>query len=109
MGTLEIHGVTNADAWGYEPVWNASGGFGHSVGKSLAMAYVDPKAAETGMLSVHVLGARHAASVLTEPPYDPKGLRMFGADPDYKSIKDVDPLPMMDQVRFEGTSERATL
>merc|ERR1740123_1794816 len=53
--TLEIHGVTNADAWGYEPVWSAngdervgfttSGGFGHSIGKSLAMAYVHPEAA----------------------------------------------------------------
>ncbi|NNE73067.1 MAG: FAD-dependent oxidoreductase [Acidimicrobiales bacterium] len=49
-----------------------SGGYGYTVGKSLAFAYVDPKSAEPGTeLDVLVLGERRTATVLAEPAYDP--------------------------------------
>ena len=85
--TLELGG--DVDAWGYEPVWSAdgevvgfttSGGFGHHVGKSLAMAYVDAEALEGvggGVSMVHVMGDETEAAVLTEPAFDPSGARMF--------------------------------
>eukprot|EP00966_Prymnesium_polylepis_P011367 261869-Prymnesium_polylepis.1 len=92
--TLEVHGGGSSDAHGYEPVWvdgktecvgfTTSGGFGHTVGKSLAMAYVDSDALDAGkQLSVHLLGERVPATFLGEPAYDPTGERMFGADPTF--------------------------
>ncbi|GAB4304779.1 MAG: FAD-dependent oxidoreductase [Roseovarius sp.] len=82
--TLEID-ATNADASGYEPVWLAgrrvgfvtSGGYGHFVGKSLAMAMVDRDAAAIGTgLSVHVVGEERPARVIPPSPYDPEGRAM---------------------------------
>ena len=51
--TLEVQS-DDADASGFEPVWNkgelvgfvTSGGYGHTVGKSLAMAMVDARSEE---------------------------------------------------------------
>ena len=72
-------------ASGYEPVWQAdrrvgfvtSGGFGHCVGKSLAIALVDNVAASNGKtLEVHVVGKRLEARILDNSPWDPKGVRM---------------------------------
>ena len=63
--TLEIDAV-DADASGYEPVWRdgrkvgfvTSGGYGHSIGRSLAMALVAPEGAAVGTeLTVHIVGA----------------------------------------------------
>jgi dimethylglycine dehydrogenase len=82
--TLEIDTI-DADATGYEPVWRSgamagfvtSGGYGHTVGKSLAMALVAPEAAEIGAdLSVHIVGAEHKARVIQPSPYDPLGKAM---------------------------------
>jgi dimethylglycine dehydrogenase len=82
--TLEIDAV-DADATGYEPVWRAgaivgfvtSGGYGHTVAKSLAMALVAPDAAEIGSeLSVHIVGAERKARVIKPSPYDPLGKAM---------------------------------
>ncbi len=54
-----------------------SGGFGHTVGKSLAMALVAPEAASTGTeLTVHVVGAEREARVIAPSPYDPEGRAM---------------------------------
>jgi dimethylglycine dehydrogenase len=81
---LEIESA-DADAWGYEPVWCAddyagyvtSGTYGHTVGKSLALGYVKtPYLDATDELSVHIVDGRRPARILTEPPYDPKALRM---------------------------------
>lgn len=78
---------TDADASGYEPVWNSdrrigyitSGGYGHTIGASLAMALVDPKYSEPGTaLSVHIVGNQCSAEVIAPSPYDPKGLCMRG-------------------------------
>lgn len=74
-----------ADASGYEPVWRdgrrvgfvTSGGYGHSVGKSLAMALVEPDCAAPGTaLSVHVVGVERAAETIPPSPWDPAGARM---------------------------------
>jgi len=82
---LEIDSI-DADAWGYEPIWHkddyagfvTSGAYGHTVGKSLAMAYVRTPylGAANGELSVHVVDQRRPASILAEPPHDPSGSRM---------------------------------
>ena len=49
--------------------------YGHSVGKILAFAYIQPKAAEPGTaLTVIVAGRPRPAMVLGEPAYDPQSL-----------------------------------
>jgi len=82
--TLEIDAV-DADATGYEPVWRSgaivgfvtSGGYGHRLDKSLAMALVAPEAADIGVeLSVHIVGAQRKARVIAPSPYDPSGKAM---------------------------------
>ncbi|MEJ6714179.1 MAG: FAD-dependent oxidoreductase [Rhodobacterales bacterium] len=82
--TLEVE-VENADASGYEPVWQgdkrvgyvSSGGYGHHVQKSLALALVDPACAAEGIeLDIHVVGVRRKARVIPPSPYDPSGLVM---------------------------------
>ncbi|WP_112322994.1 GcvT family protein [Oceanibium sediminis] len=82
--TLEVD-ATDADASGYEPVWAngtrvgfvTSGGYGHTLGKSLAMALVArDSAAEGSALSVHVVGQERAARVIAPSPHDPTGRAM---------------------------------
>jgi len=77
----------DADARGFEPVWLGdrrvgyvtSGAYGHSVGKSLAMAYVDADVlAGSHSLEVDLIGDRRTASVLPQCPYDPTGDRLKG-------------------------------
>tara|TARA_R110002072_G_scaffold41779_26_gene116943 strand:+ start:2224 stop:4629 length:2406 start_codon:yes stop_codon:yes gene_type:complete len=82
--TLEID-ATNADASGYEPVWKGdqkigfvtSGGYGHTLATSLAMALIDREHAATGsVLLVHVVGVERPATVIAASPYDPQGKAM---------------------------------
>ena len=82
--TLEIE-AEDADASGYEPVWHGgnrigyvtSGTYGHTVGKSLAMALVEPGHDVVGTgLSCHVVGVERPARVIEPSPYDPKGSAM---------------------------------
>jgi len=77
--------ATDADAFGDEPVYKgdeivgrvSSGGYGHIVKKSLAMAYVKSELAETGSkLEIAVLGKRCAAEVVRIPYFDPKNERL---------------------------------
>jgi len=84
--TLEVEDG-DADASGYEPVWAdgsmvgfvTSGGYGHTLQKSLAMALVDPaKAAPGTELTVHIVGVERAAKVVAPSPYDPQGKAMRG-------------------------------
>ncbi|WP_299954179.1 FAD-dependent oxidoreductase [uncultured Roseobacter sp.] len=79
--TLEID-AKDADASGYEPIWAGeekvgfvtSGAFGHTTGKSLAMALVNTEHAKPDTaLSVHVVGIERAAKVIPPSPYDPEG------------------------------------
>ncbi|MDX8356498.1 GcvT family protein [Sphingopyxis terrae] len=76
--------ATDADAAGYEPIWHkgqyagfvTSGGYGHRVGHSIAMGYIDRTALSDGEgFEVSVLGERRRASLLTEAAYDPTGSR----------------------------------
>jgi dimethylglycine dehydrogenase len=54
-----------------------SGAYGHHVGMSLALAYVDTDVIETSPeLTVFVVGEPRLAHILPEPPYDPKGNRL---------------------------------
>lgn len=54
-----------------------SGGFGHHVGKSLALAYLDRAATQpSAELTVTVLGEERRARILPEAPYDPRGARL---------------------------------
>lgn len=84
--TLEVDAL-DADASGYEPVWKdgclvgfvTSGGYGHTVEKSLALAMVDRDAAAEGTaLSVHIVGQERAARVIAPSSYDPAGAAMRG-------------------------------
>ncbi|MDE0533398.1 MAG: FAD-dependent oxidoreductase [Albidovulum sp.] len=82
--TLEIDAV-DADASGYEPVWHqgkrvgfvTSGGYGHTVGKSLAMSFVPASLAKVGAeFACHIVGEERGARIIANSPYDPKGVRM---------------------------------
>jgi dimethylglycine dehydrogenase len=79
--TLEVD-ACDADASGYEPVWQGekrvgfvtSGGYGHHVKKSLALALIDPDCAEIGTeLDVHVVAKLRKARVIETAAYDPTG------------------------------------
>ena len=84
--TLEID-AGDADASGYEPIWVGdsrvgfvtSGAYGHTTGKSLAMAMVDQEhCAEGTELKVHIVGVERSARVIAPSPYDPAGQAMRG-------------------------------
>ncbi|MGI9246828.1 MAG: glycine cleavage T C-terminal barrel domain-containing protein, partial [Steroidobacteraceae bacterium] len=80
--TLEVHGVTDADPLGNEPIFTpdgrlvgraTSGYYGHCLRKSLSIGYVKPEFAAVGTeLLVEVLGERRRATVLVDSPYDPQ-------------------------------------
>jgi dimethylglycine dehydrogenase len=80
--TLEVHGVTEADPLGNEPLFDTegrivgratSGYYGHCVRKSLAIGYVKSAFAAVGTkLSIEILGERKQATVIPESPYDPE-------------------------------------
>ena len=85
--TLEVHGVTDADARGSEPVYQGdrlvgrttSGGYGWRVGKSLALAMVEPALGEPGTeLAIEVLGERRPVVVIPESPFDPENAVLRG-------------------------------
>jgi len=79
--TLEVHGVTDADPLGNEPLFDSSGKivgratsgyYGHCVRQSLAIGYVKADFAHPGTkLSIEILGERKPATVVAESPYDP--------------------------------------
>ena len=82
--TLEVENA-EAEAAGYEPLWNGntrvgmttSGGYGHSIDKSLAMALVEPEFAEPGTsLKTHIVGVERNCKVISSSPWDPKGERI---------------------------------
>ena len=73
-----------ADAYGDEPVFSGdniigrvtSGGYGHRIGASLALAYLRPDFTGPGTkLSISILGERCDAVVVRSPIYDPQNLR----------------------------------
>jgi dimethylglycine dehydrogenase len=79
--------AADADAMGDEPIWHAgrvigwvtSGGYGHRVGQSLALGYIEAAVKdETEGFEIEILGERRPANRLTAAPYDPTGSRMRG-------------------------------
>jgi len=85
--TLEVFGVTDADARGSEPIYRdgalvgraTSGGYGWRTGKSLALAMVPPAlAAVDTELEILILGERRRAVVIPDSPFDPANLAMKG-------------------------------
>ncbi|MDW4550345.1 FAD-dependent oxidoreductase [Defluviimonas sp. D31] len=83
---LEVD-ATDADASGYEPIWRdgrrvgfvTSGGYGHTMGKSYALAMIDEGANAIGTgLTTHIVGQERPARVIAPSPYDPEGRRMRG-------------------------------
>jgi dimethylglycine dehydrogenase len=85
--TLEVHGVTDADARGSEAIYKGdelvgratSGGFGWRTGKSLALGLVAPEYAAIGTeLQIEILGELYQATVIEESPYDPTNVKLRG-------------------------------
>jgi dimethylglycine dehydrogenase len=82
--TLDVQ-ARDADAIGDEPIWHAgrvvgwvtSGGYGHSVQKSLALGYVEREVAgESAGFEVELIGERCPAVRLAGAAFDPDGARM---------------------------------
>ncbi|MCW2308580.1 GcvT family protein [Rhodobium gokarnense] len=83
--TMEVDGITDADARGSEPIYQngelvgraTSGGYGWRVGKSLALAMVPPALSDVGTeLEIKILGEMHKATVIPESPFDPDNERL---------------------------------
>ena len=75
----------DADVWADEPIWLddevqgfvTSGGFAHYVGKSVALGFVPTEQAVAGReVDIEILGERRPAYLITEPLFDPAGVRM---------------------------------
>ena len=83
--TIEIFEVTDADALGNNPITKdgkvigraTSGNYGFRLGKSLALAMVQPEFSEVGTdLEIDILGKIYKAKILEESPYDPANERL---------------------------------
>ena len=76
----------DADPHGYEPILDgrerigyvASGGYGHTVEKTIVLAYLPAVYLESGAeLTVEILGERRSARVVEQPLYDPDNQRLL--------------------------------
>jgi dimethylglycine dehydrogenase len=76
-----------ADVTGDEPIWHdgkvvgwiTSGGYGHSVGASIALGYVPTELAAPdapGAFEIEIVGRRRPARIQPHPLHDPEGTRM---------------------------------
>jgi len=78
-GTETPKAVSQTDGQWRVVGWVTSGGYGHSVGKSLAQAYVPKElSAKEGsdFFEVEILGKRYPAQLIAEPLFDPAGSKM---------------------------------
>jgi len=82
---LVLDEAGDADAPACATVWQGdsraglvtSGGFGHSLERSIALAYLRADLARPGTrLEIEILGERRGATVVQEPIHDPKNLRL---------------------------------
>ena len=81
--TTLVVGAIDADCTGGEPVlcdgayagYVSSGGFGHFVGESLALAYIRPEV-NGSPLEVMLAGQSRPARISPKPRFDPDGERM---------------------------------
>ena len=83
--TMEVHGTTDADALGNNPIYagddlvgRATGGnYGFRTGKSLALGMVSPELAAVGTeLRMNILGTDHEVTIIPESPYDPNNEKL---------------------------------
>jgi dimethylglycine dehydrogenase len=80
--TFEVHGVTDADPLGNEPLFDTKGNiigratagyYGHALEKSLGLGYIRPEHGVVGSkIQIEILGERRDATVLVDSPYDPE-------------------------------------
>jgi len=79
--------VKDADPFGNEPIYRdgrmvgraTSGAYAYTVGKSLALAYVETASARPGTaLEIEILGERFPAAVIADSPWDPDNARLRG-------------------------------
>jgi len=75
----------DADAAGFEPIWIGdrrvgfvtSGGYGHAVGKSIAMGYIDVATIDPSQTyEISILGKRRGGKLMAEAIHDPSGSRL---------------------------------
>ena len=86
LSVFEVEVTNDADASGGEPIFLpdgtpvgrvTSGAYGYSVDKSLALGFVKEDTAKPGdTVEVFILGKPHRATLLAEPPFDPKGKKL---------------------------------
>ena len=86
LSVFEIDAAHDADASGGEPIFTpdgtpvgrvTSGAYSYTLGKSLAVGYVNPEIAKPGdAVEVFLLGKPHTARILEEAPFDPKGAKL---------------------------------
>ena len=85
--TMEVHGVTDADARGSEAIFRdgelvgraTSGGYGWRTGKSLAIAMLPPSLAQMGAnFDIAILGTDYRATIIADSPFDPANDRLRG-------------------------------
>jgi dimethylglycine dehydrogenase len=83
--------AADADAYGGQAVWQdaqvvgvvTSGGYGHALRQSLAMAYLDTaRTRPDAPLEVEILGERRAARICAHALYDPGNFRLSGRVPE---------------------------
>ncbi|RLA15444.1 MAG: hypothetical protein DRQ59_01280 [Gammaproteobacteria bacterium] len=83
--TTLVVDAKDVDCAGGEPVFQSgeyigyvsSGGFGHTVNESIALAYLPPDSVIDGAnFDVEILGERRSARLSTRPRFDPEGKRM---------------------------------
>jgi dimethylglycine dehydrogenase len=82
--TFELD-TEKTEVGGYEPVWfgeqlagfTTSGGYGHTVTKSLAMGYIQAEFVNDNRdFEISILGERRQALMLDRPVYDPEGKKL---------------------------------
>lgn len=95
VGAPHGHGAPRFDAKGIEIAgenpqrdgdwqvvgWVTSGGYGHSVGASMAQGYIPTDLSKQdcdGLFEIEILGERRAATISIQAPFDPMGERMRG-------------------------------
>ena len=76
---MEIHGVSDADVLGNNPIYEngsvigrATGGdYGFRLNKSIALGMVKPEYSKVGQkLKIDILGKMHEVSIIEDSPYD---------------------------------------
>jgi dimethylglycine dehydrogenase len=78
-GAASVRGIIDGD-WRVVG-WVTSGGYAHTVRKSMAQGYVPAALADSedaGLFEIEILGHRRPARINVEPPFDPSGEKMRG-------------------------------